>query len=84
MHNFFILGVEIICATIILFRAIQVGARLDWHKWSGHPLQFVGYSLAYPLLAGGALGILLDRNGGFLLLLVGIMFQLLSERRRTR
>jgi hypothetical protein len=84
MYSPWVLCLEIICAAIILFRAIQIGSRLDWKRWSGHPLQFIGNSVAYPLLAGGALGILLDRNGGFLLLLVGIMFQMLSERRTIR
>lgn len=84
MHNVYVLGLEIICASIILFRAIQIGTRLDWKHWTGHPLQFIGNSIAYPLLAGGAVGILLDRKAGFLLLLVGIMFQMLSERRRIR
>jgi len=84
MHNLFVLGLEIVCASIILFRAIQVGTRLDWKRWSGHPLQFIGNSIAYPLLAGGAVGVLLDRKIGFLLLLVGIMFQMISERRTIR
>lgn len=84
MHSSFIIGVEIFCAAIILFRAIQIASQLDWRNWKGHPLQFVGNSLCYPLLAGGSLGILLNRNGGFVLLLLGIMLMILSDRRRTR
>lgn len=82
MHNIFVFIMEISCAVVIIYRAIQIGSRLDWNHWSGHPLQFIGNSLAYPLLAGGALGILLDRSGGFLLLLIGITFLMLSDRRR--
>lgn len=84
MFSPFILLVEVFCASIILLRAIQIGSRLDWKHWSGHPLRFIGNSIAYPLLAGGALGILFERNSGFLLLLIGIMFQMLSERRTIR
>lgn len=84
MHSPFIIGVEIFCAAIILFRAIQIAYQLDWKSWKGHPLQFVGNSLCYPLLAGGSLEILLNRNGGFVLLLLGIMLMILSDRRRTR
>ncbi len=84
MHSPFIIGVEIFCAAIILFRSIQIAARLDWKSWKGHPLQFVGNSICYPFLAGGALGILLDRKGGFILLLIGIMLLILTDRRRAR
>ncbi len=52
MHSPFILGVEIFCASIILFRAIQLAARLDRKDWKGHPLQFIGNSICYPFLAG--------------------------------
>lgn len=84
MHSPFIIGVEIICASVILFRSIQIAARLDWDSWKGHPLQFVGNTICYPLLAGGSVGILLDRKGGFILLLVGIMLMILTDRRRVR
>ncbi len=83
MHNF-IFGVEIFCAAIILFRSIQIAASLDWKEWKGHPLQFIGHSICYPFLAGGSLYILLDRKGGFILLLVGIMLLMVSDRRRAR
>ena len=83
MHNF-IFGVEIFCAAIILFRSIQIAARLDWKEWKGHPLQFIGHSICYPFLAGGSLCILLERKGGFILLLAGIMLLMVSDRRGTR
>ncbi len=84
MYNAYVFILEIFCASVILFRSIQIAARLDWKLWQGHPLQFVGNSIGYPLLTGGALGILLDRKAGFLLLLVGIMLLVISDRRRTR
>jgi len=82
MHNIFF-GVEVLCAAIIVFRSIQIGSQIRWKDWAGHPLQFIGNSVGYPMLAGGAFGILLDRHGGFMLLLVGISLLILSERRRT-
>jgi hypothetical protein len=84
MYSSFVIGIEIICASVILFRSIQIAARLDWETWKGHPLQFVGNSICYPLLAGGSIGILLERKGGFILLLVGIMLLILIDRRRAR
>jgi len=84
MYNPFILGVEIVCSSIILFRSIQIGSRLDWKTWNGHPLQFIGNSLAYPLLAGGSIGVILDRSGGFVLLLLGVMLLIVSDRRRAK
>lgn len=84
MDSIFIIGIEIICASIILFRSIQIAARLDWGTWKGHPLQFIGNSIAYPLWAGGSIGILLDRNWGFILLLIGVTLLILADRRRAR
>jgi hypothetical protein len=83
MHSNFYLGVALICAAVILFRSIQIAAHLDWKQWKGHPLQFIGNSIAYPFLAGGSLCVLLERRGGFLLLLIGVMFLMLSDRRRA-
>lgn len=84
MHSTFIFTLEIVCAAVILFRSIQIAAHLDWKNWKGHPLQFIGNSICYPFLAGGALGILLDRTGGYILLLIGVMLMILSERRRAK
>jgi hypothetical protein len=81
MHNV-ILGIEVVCATIILSRSIQIAAHIDWRQWKGHPLQFIGNSIAYPFLVGGSLCVLLERHGAFLLLLVGVMLLMLSDRRR--
>lgn len=84
MYNHFIFGVEVFASAIILLRACQLGSQLAWNEWKGHPLQFIGISAAYPLLVGGAIGILLDRQGGYVLLLLGVMLLILSDRRRQQ
>jgi len=83
MHDF-VFGLEILAAAVILLRSIQIGSMLAWKEWSGHPLQFIGKSICYPLMAGGAAGILFERHWGYLLLLIGVMILMLSERRRQQ
>ncbi len=84
MYNGYILTIEILCSTIIIFRSIQIAVSLDFEQWKGHPLKFIGNSIAYPFLMGGSLFIILNRGGGFILLLVGVMLLMMSDRRRAR
>jgi len=84
MHNSFVFCVEIVCAAVILFRSIQIASLITWRDWRGHPLQFIGLTISYPFLVGGALSVLLNRDPGVPLLLVGMMLYFLSERRRSQ
>lgn len=84
MHNAYVLILEVVCVSIILMRAIQIGSQIAWKDWRGHPLQFIGLTISYPLLVGGSLSVLLNRDQGFPLLLVGMMLYFLSDRRRSQ
>jgi len=84
MYNQFIFGLEIASAAVILLRSAQLGSHITLNDWRGHPLQFVSLSIAYPLLIGGAIGVLLNRQAGFVLVLIGVAFLILSDRRRQQ
>jgi hypothetical protein len=82
MYNHISFAVQVISAAVILVRTIQLGSHLTWSEWKGHPLQFIGMTLAYPMLMGGAVGFLLSREEGFTFLIAGVALVILSDRRR--
>lgn len=84
MVNSFIFVLEILCALTIIFRAIWISAFIDWKYYSDYPLQYFGNVAGFSFLTCGAIGILFDHKSGFLFLLLGITFQLLSEPRRIK
>jgi hypothetical protein len=60
---------------------VKIASRISLKEWVGHPLQFIGTSVAYPLLAGGAFGVLFERHAGYVLLSIGVALLLLADRR---
>ncbi len=77
----YIAAVEVACAFIILYRTIFVGHKLSPKEWTGHPLQFIGLSVAYPLMTIGAIGKVLGTVYADVLLLLGITLFFCCERR---
>lgn len=71
----------IIAAGVVLFRATCIAAHFDRKKWVGPKWRFAGIAIAYALLAGGALGVAVNRPMGPTLLLVGVALMFVADRR---
>lgn len=68
---------------IIMLRCFKLVADLSHKKWPGHRLQFTGLALAYSIIPGGALGLLLSWPPAPFYLLAGVVGVVLFDRRMT-
>ena len=71
----------LLSAGVVLVRCIHVITHLDRHEWDGHPLQFVGLSASYSLLAGGAVAVVFGTEYASALMLAGISGRIVFDRR---
>lgn len=71
----------LLAASIVLMRCICVASQLSRKEWGGHPLQFIGLSVSYPLIGGGALGTALGWHHATFILLFGMAGLILFDRR---
>lgn len=79
--NTLIFAVSMSAAAVVVMRCVCVAAHLSRKSWSGHLLQFVGITLSYALIAGGAIGVALHWHSGSTLLLIGMSGWILFDRR---
>lgn len=70
-----------IAASVVLMHCICVASQLSRKEWGGHPLQFIGLSVSYPLIGGGALGAALGWPHAIWILLFGMAGLFLFDRR---
>ena len=66
---------------VVLVRVVCVASKLSRKAWSGHQWEFVGLSLSYSLVAGGALAVCMYWHDGSALLLYGVAGWILFDRR---
>lgn len=71
----------LIPALIIMMRCVCIAANTSRAEFDGHPLTFVGISIGYPLLGGGAVGVALGWQHAPIAMLIGMAVLVLSDRR---
>lgn len=79
--NTLLFAVSLAAAVVVVMRSVCVAAHLSRKSWSGHLLQFVGLTLSYAFIAGGAIGTALAWPSGATLLLLGMSGWILFDRR---
>lgn len=75
---------EMIAAVVILTRCVCIASTHSRKTWEGHPLAFIGIATGYPLLVGGAIGMLLGWTASPWLLLFGVAIVILADRRTAQ
>lgn len=78
----FLILFELLCAGIVVVRCVCVAARMSRREFTGHPLQFLGTTLGYTFIAGGAVGMVLQLGAAQWLLLAGVALWIIFDRRR--
>lgn len=71
-------------SSVIMVHCVCVVAGLSRIKWHGHIVRFAGVSAAIALLAGGAIGMVLNFTHWPLLLAVGIAGEFVFDRRNAK
>lgn len=79
MNTFFLIAAVI----IIMLRCFKLVAELSHKEWPGQRLQFTGLALAYSIIPGGALGLLLGWPPAPFYLLAGVVGVVVFDRRMT-
>ena len=71
----------ILAAVVVIVHCTCIIAKLSPRNWSGHRLEFIGLSLAYSFMAGGAVGTALGWHYGPVILLLASAGKVLFDRR---
>lgn len=81
MMQFIISVMMIISAGVVMFRCIYVIAHFDKRSWTGQKAKMMGLTLAYALVGGGVIGVVLGYLPGMKMLVIGIAGLIFFDRR---
>ena len=73
--------ISLLATCVILTRCICMAAQVNKKEWSGHPLQFIGFAVAYGLSSGGSLGVVFGWQHAPIVLLLGVAGWVMFDRR---
>lgn len=76
-----ILLVLLVAAGVILVHCVCVAAKMSRRRWQGHKARFAGVSASIALMAGGAVGLLLECHYAPVLLATGVAGSFVFDRR---
>lgn len=71
----------ILAAGVVMLHCTCIMVSLSPRNWTGHRMEFFGLSLAYSLMAGGAVGTALGWHYGPVILLLALAGKVLFDRR---
>lgn len=74
----------IVAALVVLYCTISVIPLLDFHKFEGHPLRFVGLAVYWALAAAGAVCMVVELYSyGGQFLITALALRAITDRRRA-